>query len=228
MDTQAFRIEVEKERKIASKDLKLNKPTSAIKEFHRRLDNLTRSILSKTAEKLACRVGCSYCCYYKVEIRPVEVFQIVSYINQNYTKKQIIDILDKAKNNVDKAASLTYQEHLETNQKCPLLVNDCCTVYPVRPLNCRNYHATNVELCRQSYNEPNNTKIQESFIDELHVRTNGATHGFKTEVETAGYDSAVYDLNSALHEAFNNKSLIRRYNKHKKAFIKTKIIDVTE
>jgi len=103
---------------------------------------------------LACREGCDYCCYLRVDISYHEASFIVEYIRDNFTEKQIADLRGQLKKHVDLVDDMTAEQHEATNVQCPLLVDSRCSVYPARPINCRAYTSLDVQSCEYSFNNP--------------------------------------------------------------------------
>ncbi len=55
---------------------------------------------------------------------------------------------------VDRATrGLSYDKRFKTGLWCPILVDNLCTVYPVRPFACRIIHSFDSDLCRLGYGE---------------------------------------------------------------------------
>ncbi len=216
---EEFEIEGKKEFNTSSNELVSALPTEIIGNFYKRLDAIINAALSESNCGIACEKGCSYCCYYKVVAKPVEIFKIVKFVKHKFNSEQIDAIIKQTSINTEEAKSLTSEQHLSTNQRCPFLIDDSCSIYEVRPSKCRNHHAVEAELCKKSFEEPTNLSIPNSCIESLYLRANGASHGFEQAVEKKGFDSNEYDLNSAFMEAFQNSSLLKRYRKGKRAFI---------
>lgn len=203
-------------------------PQEAVIDFYRRLDAAVSKAVEESSVKPACRAGCSFCCYYKVEARAVEVLAIRDYVLAKLKPEQIRAIVEQANRNVVEAKTLTHVEHLATNQRCPFLINDQCVVYPVRPSKCRNFHAADIQGCKESYEQPTNLSIPNSYIPAVFDAANGITQGFEGATEHAGFDPRVYDLNSAFLEALKNPKASKRLRSGKKAFLSATIVQVPD
>ena len=138
---EEFELEARKEYEEASSDLKKSQPKDVLRRFYPRLDSIIAKSIDESATPLACKKGCSYCCYYKVEAKPVEIFEIVRFAKSKFQPLEIHEILKQAKENVEEAKELSYEQHMATNQKFPFLIGSSCSVYEVRPAKCRNFHA---------------------------------------------------------------------------------------
>lgn len=205
----------------------LSRKNDAIKSLEKsyvRFDQLIAKSISESPVKPACKSGCSFCCFYKVDIRSHEIFAIKEYMDKNFENNKIEEILLFASQNSEKIRSLSYEEHMKTNIKCPFLNESECIIYPVRPFKCRNFHATDVDRCEKSYIEPTNLSIPNSFIESVSMSGNAHSQGFEAAIEKAGYDNRVYDLNTALIEAYSESSSMKRFRKGKKSFIKAVLV----
>lgn len=215
------------EYKKATQQLAAEKTTqAALKKSFERYGNLIAKSIEESVTKPACKPGCAYCCYYKVEVRAAEMFLIKDYLLTNYGESRIKKVLADAKSNAALIKTLTHDQHLTTNIKCPFLIENKCSVYLVRPFKCRNFHATNVDGCESSFNDPSDLTIKSGFIESVAMFGNAHSQGFEGAVKNAGLDSRAYDLNTALLEVFEEPSALKRYKRGKKTFLKA--IEVSE
>ncbi len=96
------------------------------------------------------------------------------------------------------------------NVKCPFLSDGRCTIYVARPQSCRNYHATDVTGCQQSFEDPGNLDIDPDFAPRVlsgGVRTSRRS---AMRMRDAGYDVNAYELNVALDAALSDPSARQR------------------
>ncbi|PJZ64089.1 hypothetical protein CH371_19905 [Leptospira wolffii] len=110
-----------------------------------------KKIVNKTGRKIACRPGCTACCKNQSII--LSAFEIagISYY--------ICEILDKEMQNriVDKLERYTSE-----TMECPFLIDERCSVYPLRPLVCRTFHVLDKECTIQedvSITRPNDIAL---------------------------------------------------------------------
>ena len=214
--------------KTATKELAKFLPQRVLIGFYQRLDAALSKAIEESFVKPACRVGCSFCCYYKVEARAVEVLEIRDYVLMKLKPEQIRAIVEQANRNVEEAKALTPSEHLVTNQRCPFLVNDQCVVYSVRPSKCRNFHAADMQGCKESYEQPTNLSIPNSYIPMVFFVANGITQGFEAAAKNARFDPRAYDLSSAFLEALKNPKSSKRLRSGKKAFLSATVVQVPD
>ena len=93
---------------------------------------------------LACRAGCTWCCYFSVDVRAVEVFSILDFVERTFTIEEKARVYSEVRANSTALKNLGESERMKRNVKCPFLKDGRCTIYTARPQTCRNYHATNV------------------------------------------------------------------------------------
>ena len=93
---------------------------------------------------LACRVGCTFCCHFTVDVRPAEVFVILDFVDRSFTPQERSRTLAAIQANAAALAGLDEEQRVTQNIRCPFLDDGRCGIYPVRPQSCRNYHATDV------------------------------------------------------------------------------------
>jgi len=88
-----------------------------------RVDQLCRQINETFAEQIACRAGCSACCRH-LTLFPVEAANLVKAVES--LPGEIRSLL---------SGRMQWPE----SGSCPLLLDDCCTVYNNRPVICRTH-----------------------------------------------------------------------------------------
>lgn len=122
--------------------------------------------LSSKGQDISCRKGCTYCCYHYVTVSLAHGIVIVDYLykrkellkqfldNYEEWRKQgesISDDIDRIRNQalsssipIDRVITETRPlstRYLETNIRCPFLVDNKCSIYQVRPLSCSGHHS---------------------------------------------------------------------------------------
>jgi Fe-S-cluster containining protein len=128
---------------------------SNIRERLKALDRMSLEDRSKNA--LECSAGCAYCCYQWVRCTVPEVLAVAAFIREHWTEAQIAELL---------ADSVEYRARFKAMPEgkifalgCPLLRNNMCSVYEVRPFICRGCNSMDAEKCREGVEDPNNTLI---------------------------------------------------------------------
>jgi len=191
---------------------------AALKKSYERYDNLIAKSFNESTTKPDCKAGCAFCCYYKVEARAHEILLIKEYINKQFSAEQIARVKTALEANASIIRNLTPEQHLTTNLKCALLDNNQCSVYPVRPFRCRNFHSTNAQACETSFNDPTNMETATGMIEAVAILADAHTQGFEAATEQTGRDNRIYDFNTALLEALTDEQTLKRYQRGKKTF----------
>ncbi len=100
------------------------------------------------------------------------------------------------------------KERLRQHESCPLLVDNSCSVYEVRPLSCRAAVSTDADACRRAY-EGEQVKIgmPRQYFDAL--KTSSLV--LLAAMSAAGLDCRSYELNAALHIALSESNAEQRW-----------------
>lgn len=218
--TDIFQTTAQNEYQRSATQLKSSKDASlALKKSYERYDNLITKAINVSASKPACKAGCAFCCHYKVEVRAHEMLLIRDYMDKTFTAEKIQTVLAEAKANAAIIRNITPEQHLTTNLKCALLQDNQCSIYPVRPFRCRNFHSIDADACEQSHNDPHNMEIATGMIEDVAMYADAHTQGFEAAAGQTGRDARIYDFNTALMEVFTETNVLKRYRAGKKTFI---------
>lgn len=193
-------------------------PVLPLRRSYSEFDKLIAKSIEEAPTKPACKAGCSYCCYYKVEVKAHEVLLIHAHLQKSAPAVLREQILASAKANAELIQTLTAKEHLATNIKCPFLVDNQCSIYEVRPFRCRSFHSLQLEACEASYANPSDFSIATELIQGVSHFSDALSQGFEAATMDAGFDHRTYDLNTALLEVHQDATVEKRYKRGKKAF----------
>lgn len=160
---------------------------------------------------LACRAGCTWCCYFTVDVHAAEVFRIMDFVEESFTPEEKVRAYAQVRANSMALQNLGEGERVTRNLKCPFLHEARCTIYVARPQSCRNYHATNVDGCQQSYDEPENLDIDPEFAPGVYQAGAAHVEAVRAAMRDAGYDVKVYELNGALDAALSDAGARARF-----------------
>jgi len=160
---------------------------------------------------LACRAGCTWCCYFSVDVRAVEVFSILDFVERTFTLEEKARVYAEAHTNAAALQNLGEIERMKRNVKCPFLSAGRCSIYTARPQSCRNYHATDAAGCQQSYEDPANLDIDPDFAPWVYQAGTAHVDAFSTAMRDAGYDVRAYELNCALDAARSEPGARERF-----------------
>jgi Fe-S-cluster containining protein len=168
---------------------------------------------------LACRAGCTWCCYFSVDVRAVEAFNILDFVERTLTIEEKTRIYAEVRANSTTLRNLDDMERMGRNIKCPFLAAGRCSIYAARPQTCRNYHATSAVGCQQSYEDPQNLDIDPEFAPGVYQSGGAHVDAFTSAMRDAGYDTNVYELNCALDAALSDPGARQRFQSKSPPFI---------
>lgn len=158
--------------------------------------------------EIACKSGCSYCCRaLKVSVSLPEIFLLKLHVTslpaaEGATLRQrIADVYSRTRDH-------NAQERLLQHESCPLLVDNRCSVYEVRPLSCRAAVSLDADACRRAYaGEKVKINMPQSYFEAL--KTTSLL--LLATMSAAGLDCRSYELNAALHIALSEPDAEQRW-----------------
>ncbi|MET0499377.1 MAG: YkgJ family cysteine cluster protein [Steroidobacteraceae bacterium] len=174
-------------------------PLRALEQSQQRHD--ARLAQAADAGTLACKAGCFWCCYFTVDVRPVEVVRILEFMETSLPPEERKRIVGEIVASSAAIQTMNEIERMRRTVKCAFLADGRCTIYAARPQTCRNYHATDVAGCEKSFHEPENEDIDPEFAPLVYQSGGAHVDGFSQAMQDAGYDVAVFELNTALAAA---------------------------
>lgn len=170
---------------------------------------------------LACRTGCTWCCHFSVDVRAVEVFAILDFVERTFTAEHKARVYTEIRANSVALNDLDELDRMRRNVKCPFLREGRCTIYPVRPQTCRNYHATSAVGCRQSYEDPDNFDIDPEFAPLVYQAGGAHVDAFTMAMRESGYDTNVYEMNCALDAGLSEPGARERFESKQPPFMRS-------
>ena len=114
-------------------------PTKAfnlVKEVYRVTDNLLTGCL-KNGTKPACKIGCFWCCYMRVKVTPLEVLCISDFLRSCLRPRELSKLRQRLAATAEATRGMDGYQRACAKIICQLLVNGTCSVYLVRPIECR-------------------------------------------------------------------------------------------
>ena len=198
--------------------------TSAKKDLSR-LEKLVRQHIIpiekefSSGSPIECRTGCAHCCQLRVVAFPHELIAIYLYIKKSFSPDKVLEIKSSVKKQFELIRRFTQDEHFTTNVPCPLLEDNKCSVYPVRPLSCAGYHSASEAACKYSNEHPEIVEIEKAHIpmvagiksvQEIQV------YAVLAVLQAIGDDSEQYELIKSLHGIFQDPTVIQRWVKGRK------------
>jgi len=217
-DPNEFQAARSTEYAIAVEQVRAHGWRRALRDSHARLDEGQARAAASSSEQPACQRGCWYCCYLKVGVRPEEAFAIVAYVRDNFTAPRAREVRAAVAANARIMRQASRADQLTATLKCAFLLDGACSIYAARPARCRSYHAVNLRGCQDSYAQPDNLDILTSFVPAMFTAAEAQREGYDAALRTAGFDGAVYEMNTALDECLTDPRPLQRFERGKAAF----------
>ena len=150
-----------------------------------------------TGLDVACKKSCAHCCTRNVTLTTIEAYKIIDYMVLNKKLKLFKKV--KAESDMErfhpeittnrlamlciKGEKIPVEKESGTLIKCPLLIDDECPVYPVRPFGCRCF------VSKQPCSE-----IGYADVDPFVLSVNNLFLQFIEHVDSDGYTGNLTDL----------------------------------
>jgi Fe-S-cluster containining protein len=182
-------------------------------------DRLNIENIERKNVRLACREGCSVCCWLRVDVFAHEVFLIAHHIQSHFSAAEMAALRVRLAAHAEKVIPLTPFEHVTQNIVCPLLQNDRCSVYAVRPHACRRHHSKDLAACQYTFDHPGDLETPAAHDRDLFRRLTEAMQQNIDGYAQLGFDDTIYELGSSLDEALNDPVSWKRWRDRERAFL---------
>jgi Fe-S-cluster containining protein len=217
VDEALVRGIIAEETALARAEIEQLGPVAAYENSRRRHD--ARLSAAPDVHTLACRNGCFWCCYFTVDVRAVEVFSILDFMERELSPEQQARVRREIAANSAMLQGVSELERMRRNVKCPFLAEGRCSIYEARPQTCRNYHATDVTGCRASYEHPENIDIDPDFAPFVYQSGGAHVDAFCSSLQQSGYDTRAYELSTALAVAMIDPQSRARFDAKQLPFV---------
>ena len=170
-----------------------------IGSLQRGVDQVLQSALA-AGLKVDCQAGCSHCCSARVEALDPEVLRIAAALKTR-PPAAIAALTDRLREHAARAQASTAQTH---RMPCPLLEQDLCTVYEMRPAVCRKAHSLDVRQCATP-----GADIPQSL--EVLLKAEALSKGSADAYKHLGLAAAGHELGQALLLALTDPTAEARW-----------------
>jgi Putative zinc- or iron-chelating domain len=167
-----------------------------------------RSIAAQPSpEPIACRMGCAHCCRNTyVSVTAPEAFLLAHHLRAAAAAATPDTRLLRAA--MDRLDAMPSTSNWSIRDDCPLLENDLCQVYAVRPLACRHLASLSAAACLAVY---------EGGTDDVPVPSSQAVIGqgvklaFMAALRAADMSDAIFEMRGAVKLAAGDASAEPRW-----------------
>jgi len=173
-------------------------PTSFVRQFHERVDIEIAGRQGALGDIFKCRKGCSRCCRLSVDVPLFELFYIATQVAK-WPSDDLLSLLQRLRQ-YKRIASGEQRETHDT--ACPFLVNDLCTIYPIRPFVCRKLYSLDIQTC-----------IERQPMEEtlLYARTAAILVGAVQAYEAQGFRRRDYSMAIGVLKALDDSALEKHW-----------------
>ena len=170
--------------------LKTNRRAKVLMDLYRNHTAWLEIQIKKSGayDSLACKEGCSYCCYQPVVSMAIEVLSIVSYIKSLPVGKQ--EKFSSYLQTAIRAAGgfKTHPDRIRSRIPCAFLLEGECLIYEHRPLACRAYVSNKLEPCLRFFKNPSIESDRESNL-QIFAGNWAIENGTAAACKEAGFDA---------------------------------------
>lgn len=186
--------------------------TPQIVRFYDSFDNS----ISQTTGIVSCKLGCAYCCHYRVTASATEVFGVAEAVRRLPTLTRSL-VTDRIYENAALISTMTPKEYEHTNIQCAMLIEGKCSVYAARPLSCRGHHSLDVEVCKKTHENVHSDAEAPRYLERKEISDTYMILQLKANRQ-AGLDPLMYEMHAALATAIKRPSAFKRWKAGKSAF----------
>jgi hypothetical protein len=161
-----------------------------------------RTAAISATKDVACRRGCSHCCYQRVTVVAPEAFFIANHIRKDREKAaRVVAAHQQTK-------GMSHSARLEAHLPCPMLEGTICSIHAIRPSGCRGAMSLDVNACIEAYVNFTNTDIPMPLD---HIQTMNVMRVLLfSAMKLAGLPITGFELNGAIAVALE-KDAERRW-----------------
>jgi hypothetical protein len=157
----------------------------------------------------ACREGCAWCCYTPVGTAAPEVLRIVAHLRTLLPTEQWESLRQRVRAGAAERQRLGIAQVRRSALPCPLLVDDRCSAYPVRPLTCRGYSSSDALSCRRALDHTSGVRVPIYWPQQRLAAF--VLDGLRVGLEENRLDGELLELTAALRIALEEPDVEARW-----------------
>jgi len=173
-----------------------------------------------------CKAGCSYCCYQPATLFVVEAIRIADILKESLSKERLNLLIGEMKTRVQNLKGNSVAQNINDKTRCPLLLNEQCSIYNDRPLTCRKAHSFSVKRCRAGF-QKDRFKTQIPVSLEIMTGLSGIIEAVFEELPKHNLDGNLYELCSGILVALEDPDAASKWVKNDPNLFKNAIRDDT-
>lgn len=174
--------------------------------------------LASDSPAYACKKGCSWCCHQSVMVTAAEVLHAAKFLHDNLTESEVLRLRDLVAARAKQSEGLDNDQRMDQRVACAFLIDDICTIYPVRPLQCRGGFSEDSEFCHNLLDHRAETQaaiangaIEGKYLLVPKMLYDSAQVGMAGALGNDGLNSEPLDLTAAMAIALGDKNIIEKW-----------------
>ena len=157
----------------------------------------------------ACQEGCAWCCYTPVGTAAPEVLRIVAYLRETLAPEQWHSLCERVRAGMQQRQLLGLARVRLSALPCPLLLDDRCSAYPVRPLTCRGYTSSDAHSCKLALDPKSGVTVPIYWPQQRLAAF--VLDGLRVGLENSLLDGELLELTAALRIALETPNVEERW-----------------
>jgi Fe-S-cluster containining protein len=157
--------------------------------------------IAARSPSVACRPGCSHCCYRLVTVTVPEALKIVETLRAKGAEA-VEETVTRLEAYAKAIEPLFIVQELTESAPCPFLAGDLCTIYEDRPLSCRGLNSRDAEVCKKwkvGHPEPRETQeIAAASVPMLQAPGAACLGAIVKAFAEEGRPSGLYELGATV------------------------------
>lgn len=164
--------------------------------------------------EVACRKGCVLCCSLHVSATAPQIFAIADHIRR--TAPDFAAAVARIETADASTRGLDARGRFLNKAFCAFLVDNACSIYPVRPSACRGALSRSVDACERAYR--GETGENNALIDAANLFRNACDEAFWAVLHTRGFRLEGYELAHAVLVALADEDAETRWHRGEDVF----------
>jgi Fe-S-cluster containining protein len=148
---------------------------------------------------VACKEGCSWCCYQTVPVTAPEAFAIADFLQTSQDQVSLEVTVARLKEVCQRTHGLTPRERTKQHVACSFLETGKCSIYQVRPLACSEFTSMDVDDCKRAYRvgfKPKGIIHEKARMVTFYAVQQGLLEGLRESLPTS--DAGPLELTAAV------------------------------
>jgi uncharacterized protein len=175
---------------------------------------------SPERDRRACRAGCAFCCYLPTVLATAaEVVHLAAWLQTHCAPDELNELRQRLHERCLPRPLHASASQSAPPQPCPLLRNNECMAYEVRPLKCRGWNSLRREVCEQAYGH-GQSQAQVPADAYAFVMGNAVLNSLSDSAKHVRLDGDSYDLSHALIHALEIPDVVQRWRDGERLFPK--------